>query len=472
MRRFAQLFSVMVYQNIIIIVAVGFIRVIFGDYGWWYNETIIQLVNPVYHTILPVLIGFTGGRLIGGQKGGATAAVAIFGLTLSSTVPAILGAMIIGPVSGWVIKKIDQYIIKKLPGAGYELLIGNILTAFIAFLFTLVCYLYIGKIFSTGIELTLQFLESIVSSSWLPIVAVFVEPAKVLFFNNVVNFGILAPLGIHQVNELGKSLFFLIESNPGPGLGILLAYWLKTKGEQRKGAKLATLVHFFGGIHEVYFPYVLKKPRLIIAVILGGMVGVYSFQLFHVGLVAIPSPGSALLLVGLAPKADMLFVLLGILLSGLASFLVSICLLRQVSESPTVNDTKETINIFYRLTESGRLPQENEDMADNSGEKVMNAADEKTLKGAAIHSIYFVCEAGIGSSAMGGAMLRKKLQQANLPITVENASINDIPEDADLIVCHERLLPTIKRVVPNKTYYPLQSFTDMKVYDQLVRELI
>lgn len=465
--------SAMVYQNIIIIIAVGVIRVIFGDYGWWYNETIIQIVNPVYHTILPVLIGFTGGKLIGGQKGGATAAIAIFGLTLSSTVPAILGAMIIGPISGWIIKKIDQHIIKRLPGAGYELLIGNIIIALIAFLFTLICYLYIGKIFSAGTDIILQWLGSIASSSLLPLVAIFVEPAKVLFFNNVVNFGILAPLGIHQVNELGKSIFFLIESNPGPGLGILLAYWLKTKGEQRKGAKLATFVHFFGGIHEVYFPYVLKKPRLIIAVMIGGMVGVYCFQQFQVGLVAISSPGSALLLTALSPRADMLLVLLSILLSGAASFLISIVLLNRVAETPTVNDTKETINTFYRLTESGRLPRVNERNTAHFAENVQNEIelDTKMLKGGTIRSIYFVCEAGIGSSAMGGAMLRKKLQQANLPITVENASINDIPEDADLIVCHERLLPTIEHHVPNKIYYPLKSFTDMKVYDQLVQEL-
>ncbi|MEN1966678.1 PTS transporter subunit EIIC [Lentibacillus sp. N15] len=463
----------MVYQNIIIIIAVGFIRVIFGNYGWWYNETIMQLVNPVYHTILPVLIGFTGGRLIGGQRGATVAAAATFGLTLSSTVPAILGAMIIGPVAGWGIKKIDQYIIKRLPGAGYELLIGNIVTACAAFVLTLLCYLYIGKVFSTGMGLALGLLQSIANSFWLPIVSVFVEPAKVLFFNNIVNFGILAPFGIHQVNELGKSIFFLIEQNPGPGLGILLAYWFKTKGEQRKGAKLATSVHFFGGIHEVYFPYVLMKPRLIISLILGGMVGVFCFQLFQVGLVAISSPGSVFLVVGLAPKEDMLFVLFGILLSALTSFLVSLLLLRNVSQSPTVWDTKETIHKFYQLTESGKLSQPQEEKVDNTKLKAntMDEPDESLLRGAVIHSICFVCEAGIGSSAMGAAMLRKKLQQTDLPISVENASINEISSSCDLIICHERLLSTVKNVAPNKKYYSLRSFTDMKAYDRLVQEL-
>ncbi|WP_164667221.1 PTS mannitol transporter subunit IICB [Virgibacillus doumboii] len=470
MKKFARLLSAMVYQNIIIIIAVGVIRVIFGDYGWWYNETITEIVNPVYHTLLPVLIAYTGGKLVGGQRGATVAAIAVFGLTLSSTVPAILGAMIIGPLLGWVMKKVDQLMIKRLPGVGYELLIGNVLASFIAIISTLFCFLYVGELFSAGVEFSLNFLESIVNSSLLPLAAIIVEPAKVLFFNNIINFGMLAPLGIHQVNELGKSIFFLIESNPGPGLGILIAYWLKTKGEQRKGAKIATSIHFFGGIHEVYFPYVLMKPRLIIPLILGGMAGIFSFQSFNVGLVAISSPGSIFPVVGLAPKEDMIFVLLGVLLSALVSFIGSYFLLENVSDSPSVKDTKDTINDFYQVTESGSLPTRGESRFEKAEQ--MNEQATMELKGTTIDSIYFVCEAGIGSSAMGAAMLRKRLQEANLDISVVNSSIDDISPSADLIICHERLLPTVKRIAPDTNYYPLQTFTDMKDYKELVERLV
>lgn len=465
MRKFAQLLSAMVYQNIVIIIAIGVIRVVFGDYGWWYHEDIVQIVNPAYHTLLPVLIAYTGGRVVGGQRGAVVAAIATFGLTLSSSVPVIIGAMIVGPLAGWIIKKIDEIVLKRLSGVGYELLIGNILASIVAFILMLVSYLYVGKIFSIGVAFATELLESIIYSSWLPIVAVIIEPAKVLFFNNIINFGMLAPLGIQQANEIGKSIFFLLESNPGPGLGVLLAYWMKTKGEQRKGAKMATFIHFFGGIHEVYFPYVLMKPRLMISLILGGMIGVFTFQWFDVGLVAISSPGSIFLVFGLAPKEDMLFVLLGVILSIVTSFLASILLLRNVSDSPTVADTEETIIEFYQIAKEGKVHKSKETRGNRYKERLTNK--QRTM----IYTIYFVCEAGIGSSAMGAAMLRKKLEQANLPIRVENSSISEVPVNADLIVCHERLLATVKNAVPNGAYYPLRTFTDMGVYHQLVKTL-
>ncbi len=472
MRKFTQLLSAMVYQNIVIIVAIGIIRAIFGDYGWWYNETIVEIVDPVYHTLLPVLIGYTGGKIIGGQRGAAVAAIAVFGLTLSSSLPVILGAMIVGPLAGWIIKKIDEIIIKKLPGVGYELLIGNLLAAIVAVIFTILSFVYVGKMFAIVIDIGTDLLEYIVYSSSLPLAAIIIEPAKVLFFNNIINFGMLAPLGIQQANEIGKSIFFLLESNPGPGLGILLAYWLRTKAEQRKGAKIATSIHFLGGIHEVYFPYVLMKPRLVIALTLGGIVGVITFQWFDVGLVSISSPGSIFLLIGLAPKEDMIFVLLGVFFSAFTSFIISILLIRTVSETPTVEDTQETIVEFYQLAKNEQLPKRKKTkIVQTKVTEKRNTKREIVEPVTNVKEIYFVCEAGIGSSAMGAAMLRKKLQQANLHISVENSSMNEVPESADLIICHERLLPDIKNKLPNKRYYPLRTFTDMNVYETIVERL-
>jgi mannitol PTS system EIICBA or EIICB component len=472
MKKLGQLLSAMVYQNIAVIIAVGIFQDIFGIYGWWYNDRILLLVNPIYNTLLPVLLGHTGGRLIGGQRGAVVASIVTYGLTLGSSTPAILGAMIIGPLTGWVIKKIDQGVKRKLPSVGYELLIGNVLAALIAALLTVVCFLYVGQTLSIGMGWSTKLLEKVIYSGWLPLTAIIIEPAKVLFLNNIINFGILGPLGIQQAKELGKSIFFLLEANPGPGIGILLAYWLKTKAEQRKGVKLAATIHFFGGIHEVYFPYVLMKPRLIISLIVGGMAGVFTFQLFDVGLVALPSPGSIFLFVGLAPKEDMLFIVLGVILSALISFLSSILLLKRVSEdTPTVRENRERIIEFYHLEQNGMLAENEVKETVPPMERKSEGMETPLLEGKKVENIFFVCEAGMGSSAMGAAMLRKKLGQSNLKIDVGNSSISEIPDYADLVICHQKLLSTVQRAVPNITCFPLKSFTDMKIYDELMNRL-
>ncbi|SMQ86664.1 PTS system, mannitol-specific IIC component [Bacillus sp. OV166] len=474
MKKLAQLLSAIVYQNIAVILTAGIIDGIFGIYGWWYNDRILLLLNPIYNILLPILLGYTGGRLIGGQRGAVVASIVTYGLTLSSSTPAILGAMIIGPCTGWVIKKLDNVVKKNLPGAGYELLIGNVLASVIATVFTILCFFYVGQMFTTIVEWLTKILETIIKSGWLPLTATIIEPGKVLFFNNIINFGILGPLGIQQAKELGKSIFFLLEANPGPGLGVLLAYWFKMKDEQRQGIKLATFIHFLGGIHEVYFPYVLMNPLLIISLILGGMVGTFTFQLFNVGLAAIPSPGSIFLLVGLAPKEDILTIFLGVLLSAIASLFCSMFLLKQVSDSPTLKENHEFKN-FYSLEKYKKRGKK--EMAENitllpinkeraEKENVSALINIKNVK-----NIIFVCEAGMGSSAAGASILRKKLEQANLTIKVENSSISEIPEYADFIICHQRFLSVIQKTVPNNACYPLKSFTDMKGYDELVERL-
>jgi PTS system mannitol-specific IIC component len=466
MRKLGQLLSAMIYQNIVVIIAVGIIREIFGIYGWFYNDRILLLVNPIYNTLLPVLIGATGGRLLGGSRGAVVASVAVFGLTLSSSTPAILGAMIIGPLAGWMVNKFDQLVKKKLPGVGYELLIGNVIAVIIAVVLTSVCFLYVGQTLSAGMRWSIGISENIIYSGWLPLVSVMIEPAKVFFFNNIINHGVLGPLGIQQAKELGKSIFFLLEANPGPGLGVLLAYWLKTKIEQKKGAKMAALILSFGGIHEVYFPFILLRPILIISLILGGMVGIFTFQMFDVGLVSIPSPGSIFMLIGLAPREDMLFILIGVILSTVTSFLCSMLILKPISSSPTEQDNRANIAEFFH-----DFGNNSDGMNERSlmQKKQTNAYEMGTFN--KIENIVFVCEAGMGSSAMGAAVLKKKLKQANLTITVGNASLSEISQDADLIVCHQKMLPYARIAAPDKICYPLQSFTDMKGYDELVERL-
>lgn len=474
MKKLGQLLSAMVYQNIAVIIVVGIIQGMFGVYGWWYNDRILLLLNPINNILLPILLGYTGGRLVGGQRGAVVASIVTYGLILSSSTPAILGAMIIGPLTGWLVKKLDFIVKKKLPGAGYELLIGNILAAMIATMLTILCFFYVGHTFSVIVEWLTKLLETIIHSGWLPLTATIIEPAKVLFFNNILNFGVLGSLGIQQAEELGKSIFFLMGANPGPGLGVLLACWLKMKAEQRKGAKLAVFIHFFGGIQEVYFPYVLMNPLLIVPLILGGMAGVFIFQVFDVGLVAIPSPGSIFLFVALAPKEDVLFIILGVLLSAIITFFCSLFLLKRVPNSPLLQENSEYIKL-QRVEKKEKLfkkevpnkitlPEMNNERAET--EDVSTFANVNKIK-----NIFFICEAGMGSSAMGAAMLRKKLEQAEIKVEVGNASISEIPEHADLIICHQKFLPIVQKTVPNKACYPLKSFTDMKGYDELVERI-
>ncbi|MGA1628551.1 MAG: PTS mannose transporter subunit IIA, partial [Aquiluna sp.] len=140
--------------------------------------------------------------------------------------------------------------------------------------------------------------------------------------------GVLGPLGVVQAEETGKSLLFMLETNPGPGLGILVAFWLAGPKLLRGSAPGAIIIHFLGGIHEIYFPYVLLKPQVVLGAIVGGAVGVATFMVTGVGLVATPSPGSIFAYLAVTPPGNHLCVLLGIVLSAAASFVVSWFILR------------------------------------------------------------------------------------------------------------------------------------------------
>ncbi|WP_208585612.1 PTS transporter subunit EIIC [Gracilibacillus suaedae] len=466
MKKIGQLVSAMIAQNILVIILVGVIREIFGVYGWWYNHQILLLVNPIYDTLLPVLIAYTGGRLLSGQRGGVVASMLTFSLTLASSAPAILGAMVIGPLAGWFVKCTDDHIKKKLPITGYELLISNIILAIPTIVLSIVCFLYIGQVFSSGVEWTILLIENIIYSPYLPLASFIIEPAKVFFFNNILNYGVFGTLGIHQAKELGKSIFFLLEANPGPGLGVLLAYWMKTKGDRKKGAKLASFIHFLGGIHEVYFSYVLLNPKLLISVMLGGMTGVYFFQQFYVGLTSIVSPGSIFFVIGLAPREDMLYIVIGVLMSTLVSFLISIFLVKDSVYSPSASDSKSALFGFNKLQTMDRILLNEDDNTDPIMREKASITPQRSIR-----KIVFVCEAGLGSSAMGARLLHKKLKEAQLDIEVENAAINEIPAGTDVIICHQQLEKEVKSQTYGIKIISLQSFTDKKAYDQIIQKI-
>jgi len=317
----------MVIPNIGAFIAWGLLTALFIPTGWLPNEQLSSMVGPMIINLLPILIAYTGGRMVHGQRGAVIGAVATVGVIVGSTAPMFLGAMIMGPLAAWVLKKIDDVLDPVTP-AGFEMLIGNFSLGISGMLLAIGGYYGIGPAVTVISDTLGAGVKFLVDSSLLPLVSILVEPAKVLFLNNALNHGVLAPLGVAEAAETGKSIAFMIETNPGPGLGILVAFWLAGPKVLRGSVPGAIVIHFLGGIHEIYFPYVLLKPKMILAAIAGGATGVATFMVTGAGLVATPSPGSIFAWLAVTPPGDFVGVLLGILLSATVSFLVGWVLLK------------------------------------------------------------------------------------------------------------------------------------------------
>jgi PTS system mannitol-specific IIC component len=326
--RFGAKLSGMVMPNIGAFIAWGLITALFIPDGWIPNKDIAELVGPMITFLLPLLIGFTGGKLVHGHRGGVVGAIATMGVIVGTEVPMFLGAMIMGPLAGWIIKKFDESIEGKVK-PGFEMLIDNFSAGIIGGALAIVGLKGAGPVVERLTEWVGNGVDTLVDNNLLPLASIFIEPAKVLFLNNAINHGVLTPLGAAEAADKGKSVLFMLESNPGPGLGILLAYWLFGPHSLRASAPAAIIIQFFGGIHEIYFPYVLMKPKLIIAAILGGAAGIATMQITNAGLVASPSPGSIFAYLAQTPKGfgNYAGMLLGVAVAAAVSFIVSSVLL-------------------------------------------------------------------------------------------------------------------------------------------------
>ena len=317
----------MVIPNIGAFIAWGLLTALFIPTGWLPNEQLSSMVGPMIINLLPILIAYTGGRMVHGQRGAVIGAVATVGVIVGSSIPMFLGAMIMGTLAAWVLKKIDD-VLDPITPAGFEMLIGNFSLGISGMLLAIGGYYGIGPAVTAISEVLGAGVKFLVDSSLLPLASILVEPAKVLFLNNAINFGVLAPLGVVEAAETGKSIAFMIETNPGPGLGILVAFWLAGPKVLRGSVPGAIVIHFLGGIHEIYFPYVLLKPKMILAAIAGGANGVATFMVTGAGLVATPSPGSIFAWLAVTPPGNHFGVLTGIVLSATVSFLVGWVLLK------------------------------------------------------------------------------------------------------------------------------------------------
>ena len=417
-QQFGRTLSGMVMPNIGAFIAWGFITALFIPEGWWPNGQLAQLVGPMLTYLLPLLIAYTAGRNVAGERGGVIGAIAAVGVIVGSDIPMFIGAMIMGPLAGYAIRRFDRMVEGRVK-AGFEMLVSNFSIGILGMLLAVLGYYVVGSVVTGLTMLISSGAELVIRHGLLPLVSLFVEPAKVLFLNNAVNHGIFSPIGIEQARETGQSIMFLLETNPGPGLGVLLAYWLFGRGNARQSAPGAVIIQFFGGIHEIYFPYILARPVLIVAAIAGSAAGLLFFSLTDAGLVAPASPGSILSVLAMAPKGKTLIVLLGVVISAAVSLLVAAPFIRRASKTETEGDPAV-----------GKLPQSAAGISPHAA-------------GRPVRKVIFACDAGMGSSALGATRFRRRLRDAGIGVAVGNSAADRIPSDADVVVCQSVLAERI-----------------------------
>lgn len=430
MQKFGKFLSGMVMPNIGAFIAWGLITAFFIPTGWIPNELLGSLVDPMIKYLLPLLIGYTGGKMVGGARGGVIGTVATMGVIVGADIPMFIGAMIMGPLAGFVIKKFDKVVDGKIP-SGFEMLVNNFSIGILGMILAILGFFAIGPVVVVLTGILKTGVEALVARKLLPLVSLFIEPGKILFLNNAINHGVLGPIGLEQVQESGKSIMFLLEANPGPGLGIILAYWMYSKGSVKQSAPGAAIIHFLGGIHEIYFPYVLMNPLLVLAVIAGGASGILVFTILGAGLVATPSPGSIFALMAMAPKGGLLPVLAGVAVATVVSFLVAAPFIKIASKNAKEEDLEEA---------KGKVNE------------------MKNINKSSVKKIVFACDAGMGSSAMGASKFRNKIKELNLGIEVIHASVDEIPKDTDIVVTHKTLIDRAKKSCPNVELIAIQNF--------------
>jgi PTS system mannitol-specific IIC component len=338
----------MVIPNIAAILAWGLITALFIPTGWIPNETFAKLVGPMILYLLPLLIGYTGGKMVYGHRGGVVGAAATMGVIVGADIPMFLGAMIMGPLGGWAIKRLDQVWEDKIP-VGFEMLVNNFSAGILAVILILIANIAIGPIVGAFSNAAGALVDALIKARLLPLAAIFIEPAKILFLNNAINHGVLSPLGVAASQESGRAIHFLLETNPGPGLGLLIAFYLAGKGMLKETAPGSMIIHFLGGIHEVYFPYVLAHPIMILAMIAGGFAADLWFVISGAGLVAAPSPGSIFAYLAVIPPGQHFQVLTGVLIGAVVSGLVGMLILR-------VNPVKEEASEEEATATAGTVP--------------------------------------------------------------------------------------------------------------------
>ncbi len=481
-QRFGTFLSNMIMPNIPALIAWGLLTALFIDVGWLPNADLATMVGPTIHYLLPIIIAATGGRMIYGDRGAVVGAFAVMGAIAGSDlivanfnadalatflaagndavdfrslgqVHMFIGAMILGPLAAYAMKRADALWDGKVK-PGFEMLVNMFSAGIVAFVMAIVGFWVVAPVVNQVMDILGSGVETLVDNNLLPLTSLLIEPAKVFFLNNAINHGVLTPLGLTEAAENGKSVLFLLEANPGPGLGLLLAYSMFGKGIAKATAPGAAIIHFLGGIHEIYFPYVLMKPKLILAMIAGGMTGVAINVAFDVGLRAPAAPGSIFAVYAQTARGSYLGVTLAVFGAAAVSFAVASLLLK-----------------LDKAEDDGDLTSATASMESMKGKKSIASS---ALGGTAtdtrqIQSIVFACDAGMGSSAMGASVLRKKIHDAGHgEVTVVNKAIASLDDSYDLVVTHQDLTDRAREKTPSAVHVSVDNFMASPRYDEIV----
>ena len=495
-QKFGTFLSGMIMPNIAAFIAWGLITAFFIETGWTPVARIggfgtdddgnayTGIVGPMITYLLPLLIAAQGGRMIYGMRGAVVGSIATMGVIAGTDVPMFLGAMIMGPLGAWVMKELDKLWDGKIK-PGFEMLVNNFSAGIAGGALAVAAFFAFGPIIESISKALGNGVQWLVDHSLLPLASVIIEPAKVLFLNNAINHGVLTPLGIQQATETGKSILFLLEANPGPGAGLLLAYCFFGKGLARASAPGALIIQFFGGIHEIYFPYVLMKPILILATIAGGATGILMLVIFGAGLRAPAAPGSIIAVYIQTASGSFLGVTVSVLAAATVSFLIASVILRaskDKGEGDLAAATAEMEALKGRKSQATSLLQvaeEGEAEAAGTTPGHVTGADTGSDPGYVhfattkpITNIVFACDAGMGSSAMGASVLRNKIKKAGFTdVKVVNVAIANLTDDIDLVVTHQDLTARARTMAPSAQHVSVDNFMNSPKYDQVVEEV-
>ncbi len=447
-QKFGRALSGMIMPNIGAFIAWGIITALFIPTGWAPNDGLAALVGPMLTYLLPILVAYQGGKMIGGDRGGVMGAIAVMGVILgapeivlspdeSYTPSMLMGAMMMGPLAGLVIKKFDDFMENRMP-SGFEMLINNFSVGILSVLMSLSGFFAISPLITAILGVLRTGVNFLLTNGLLPLVAIFIEPAKVLFLNNAINHGIFTPLGTEQVIESAKSIMYMLETNPGPGLGVLLAYMFFSRDKVAKSsAPGAVIIHFFGGIHEIYFPYILMNPAVILAPIAGNAAAIFFYATMDAGLSGPPSPGSIIAFMAMTPPDGMLTSILGVLIATGVSFLIAIPLVRSAAGK----------SLDEATAESKKLKN-----------KPAAAIDVANLKADASTHIVFSCDAGMGSSALGATKFRNRIKELAPQIKVTNSPVGNVPPTANIVVCQSILQGRARENAPQAQVITIENF--------------
>lgn len=416
--------------------------------------------------LLPLLIGYTGGKNVYDVRGGVVGAIGTMGVIVGAGIPMFIGAMIMGPLGGWTMKKIDLLWEGKIR-PGFEMLVNNFSAGIWGALLALLGFYGISPVVTAFSEQAGKFVEFLVQNGLLPLTSIFIEPAKVLFLNNAINHGVLTPLGVQQSLQQGKSILFLLEANPGPGLGILLAYMFFGRGAAKASAPGAAIIQFLGGIHEIYFPYVLMRPLLILGAIAGGMTGIATLAVTNSGLVAPAAPGSIFAVLAQTARDSYFGVILSVVLAATVSFLVSSVILRTTKHSDEADLGDATARMEAMKGKKSSVSSTLTGAGAAAG--AAGGRGGVGVLAGPVRNIVFACDAGMGSSAMGASVLRNKIKAAGFPdVKVTNASIANLTDTYDVVVTHQDLTERAKPATSSAAHYSVDNFMSSPRYDEIV----